>query len=267
MKRPAIIIRGGGELASGVAHRLYVCGFRPVILELAEPRMIRRTVCFAEAVYSRVWTIEGVIARLAREGIPKRFEGFIPVIVDPEGALIRETKPHIVVDARMLKQPEDISREHAPLVIGLGPGIKAGKDAHAVIETQRGPMLGRVYRDGTAIPDTGIPGNIGGKTKERLLIAGCDGHFENLVMIGERVTQGQPVARISGGYEVRAAFEGTVRGLLKGGLLVKTGEKVGDIDPRPDVSVSEIGDKSRAIGGGVLEAIFSTIPWSMEDSR
>jgi xanthine dehydrogenase accessory factor len=262
MSIPMVIIRGAGELASGVAHRLFVCGFRPIMLELAEPRMIRRTVCFAEAIYAGQWTIEGVRA-IRAAAPPECFTDCIPVIVDPSGEVIRALGPHILIDARMKKRDVDLDMSDALLVIGIGPGMEVGRHAHMVIETKRGNMLGFVYREGEAIPDTGIPGDIQGRAAQRLLISPDSGIFENLTTIGERVDEGMPVARV-GSHRITAAISGVVRGLLKDGLCVEAGEKVGDIDPRNDIDVNRISDKARAVGGGVLEAVFSALAWDVD---
>lgn len=262
MDKPLVMIRGGGELASGVAHRLFMCGFRPVILELPEPRMVRRTVCFADAIYRGEYTVEGVNSRMVSFPV-KSFENFIPVIVDPAGETIPLMRPHILIDARMRKRDVDLSLNDAPLVIGLGPGIEVGRHAHAVIETKRGHAIGRVYREGMAIPDTGIPGEIEGMTIQRLLVSPDSGIFENILKIGDRVSKGTVVARV-GNHAINAAFDGVLRGLLKDGLAVKSGEKVGDIDPRQEINVHTISDKARAVGGGVLEAIFSSLPWTIK---
>jgi len=261
-KIPRIIIRGGGEMASGVAYRLFVCQMRPVILELSRPRMIRRTVCFGEAVYKDEITIEGVTGRLT--SFSGRTEGdYIPVIIDAEGKYIGQFKPHILIDARMMKTATDTVITQAPLVIGLGPGFVAGGNVHRVIETMRGHTIGKVYKSGEALTYTGIPGEIGGRSAERVLRAPHSGIFTSHVEIGAVVREGDIVASVNG-TGLQAPFSGTVRGLFQNGLDVPEGEKVGDIDPRNNVDVFSISDKARAIGGGVIEAIFSFFPWYMD---
>ncbi|MDQ7822632.1 MAG: selenium-dependent molybdenum cofactor biosynthesis protein YqeB [Candidatus Eremiobacteraeota bacterium] len=265
MGTPLVVMRGGGDLATGVAHRLFMCRFRPVILELPEPRMVRRTVSFAEAVYAGEWTVEGVTARLEKLPLKAR-RSHIPVIVDPGGLALGELRPSILIDGRMLKKKPSMSLGDAPLVIGIGPEIEAGRDAHVVIETQRGMMLGREYRKGKAIADTGVPGELEGRAAERVLRAPCDGIFKPCVAIGDRVSAGDELARV-GKEGLQASFDGVVRGLLKEGLAVRRGEKLGDLDGRFDVDVSLISDKARAIGGSVLEAIFSHFQWTIINDR
>jgi len=255
-----VLIKGGGDLASGVAHRLFVSGFRVVILELLEPKMIRRTVSFAEAVYSGKWRIEGVTARKVKK-IPQKFlDGkrlnYIPVMVDPEGETVRIIKPDVLVDGRMAKRNLGTRRNDAPIVIGLGPGFVAGKDVDAVVETKRGHTLGKVIWKGEALPNTGVPGEIGGFSIERLLRSPSEGIFCPEKKIGDPVKKGDVVARVSG-EAIRARIDGIVRGLLKEGLFVEKNFKVGDIDPREGIDVFTISDKARSIGGGVLEAILS----------
>jgi xanthine dehydrogenase accessory factor len=262
MREPRVLIRGAGEMASGLAHRLFMCGLRPLMLELNEPRMVRRTVCFAEAIYSGEYVVEGVKAKRVESLPPQPWE-WIPIMVDPAGDIIKDFMPHILIDGRMLKTPGGLSCQDAPLVIGLGPAIEAGKDAHCVIETQRGHAIGRVYREGYALPYTGIPGEIMGIGIDRVLKAQSTGVLTSSLSIGHRVSAGEEIARI-GGTPLHAPIEGTLRGLLKEGLHVREGEKLGDIDPRNDTDINMISDKARAIGGGVMEAIFSTFPWHME---
>jgi xanthine dehydrogenase accessory factor len=262
MNIPGVVIRGGGEMASGVAHRLFVCGFRPIVLELSSPRLIRQTVCFGEAVYSGTWTVEGVTARRAESAFLPH-EDFIPVIVDPRGETIPLTKPSILIDGRMQKTDVDLKKDDAPLVIGLGPPIEAGRDAHKVVETQRGHLMGKVYSIGKALSYTGLPGEIDGKSAARVLRSPCRGIFHSHMHLGEVVEKGAIIARVEG-FDLKARFRGRVRGLIREGLIVEEGEKVGDIDPREDVDIHSISDKARAIGGGVLEAIFSHFPWSIK---
>ncbi len=260
--KPRVLIRGGGEMASGVAYRLFVCHMRPVILELAEPRMIRRTVCFGEAVYRGEITIEGVTGRLTSFSLEPDGD-YIPVIVDAEGKSIEQFKPHILIDARMMKTATDTAITQAPLVIGLGPGFLAGRDVHRVIETKRGHTIGKVYSQGEALTYTGIPGEIEGRAAERVLRAPHGGIFKSRVELGNFVHEEDIIASVDGAV-LRAPFSGTVRGLIKDGITVPEGEKVGDIDPRKEVDVFSISDKARAAGGGVIEAIFSFFPWRME---
>ncbi len=251
---PLVVIRGGGDLASGVAHRLFVAGFPVIILELPLPRMIRRTVCFAEAVYQEAQVVEGVPGRLRWDPVPSMLE--IPVLVDPDGSRLSHLEPGVLVDARMLKRAGDTRRGQAPVVVGLGPGFVAGRDVDFVVETQRGHDLGRVLLQGTAQPDTGVPGVLGGESTRRVVRAPAAGVFRAERQIGDLVVRGESLGRV-GEKQICSALDGILRGLLHDGLEVQAGEKMADVDPRgASVDVHTISDKSRAIGGGVLEAIM-----------
>jgi xanthine dehydrogenase accessory factor len=254
-----VLIKGAGDLASGVAARLFRCGFPVVMTELPHPLMVRRTVSFGEAVYEGEVVVEEITARLvddipaARLALGARV---IPVLVDPHAVSVRELAPPVLVDAIMAKRNTGTTLVDAPLVIALGPGFTAGADCHAVIETNRGHCLGRVITAGSAEPDTGRPGLVGGKTDERILRAPADGRVEGLADIGERVEQGQVVARVNG-CAARAGTAGVLRGLVRPGAWVPAGEKIGDVDPRAEPEHCYlISDKALAIAGGVLEAIL-----------
>lgn len=256
-----VCIRGGGDLASGVAYRLVHAGFPVVMLELPEPLVIRRTIAFAEAVYAGEVTIEDLTGRRVGDPDAARVEahaGRVPVLVDPVGASIGPLAPAVVVDARILKaNPGDLAPNMAPLVVALGPGYTAGIDCHAVIETIRGHRLGRVLWSGTAEPNTGIPGQVGGRTADRVLRAPATGALRGRVSIGDQVTAGQTVATV-GGAPVLSPFDGVLRGLLHDGLVVAAGLKIGDVDPRgARENCFTISDKALAVSGGVLEAILS----------
>jgi xanthine dehydrogenase accessory factor len=255
-----VLIRGAGEMASGVAHRLYQCHFKLCMTEVSHPLAVRREVSFAEAVYEGEKTVEGVRAKLlARpEEIKWGWEqGFIPLLIDPEMKRTREfLKPDILIDAIMAKKNLGTLLQDAPLVIGLGPGFSAGKDVHIVIETNRGQHLGKMILKGEAEPDTGIPGDVGGYTIDRLLRTAKTGIFRPQKSIGDKVTKGSVVAVVDD-YPVMAEVSGVVRGLLREGIEAKKGMKVGDIDPRGKREYCfTISEKARAIGGGVLEAIL-----------
>lgn len=254
-----VVIRGAGDLASGVAHRLWQSGFDLIMLELPEPMVVRRAVSFAAAVYEEQIDVESVKAELclSYDQVGQYLSRkIIPVIVDPRGESLTKLKPKIVVDAIMAKRNTTTRLSDAELVIGLGPGFIAGQDVHAVIETKRGHELGRVFYEGAAAPDTAEPGNVAGHGKERLLRAPVDGIFKPLKEIGELVKAGEAVASIDQ-TRIYAAIDGFVRGMLYPGLTVTAGMKVGDIDPRgKEVDYRSISDKARAIGGGVLEAIL-----------
>jgi xanthine dehydrogenase accessory factor len=255
-----VLIRGGGDLASGIALRLHRCELKLMITELPKPLVVRRKVSFAEAVYEQQVAVEDqsgflIDSPAQRHQIWK--QGGIPVLVDPELSCLRVVQPAVLVDARMRKKPPRRGRELAPLVIGLGPGFTAGENCHAAIETNRGHHLGRVIREGSPQEDTGVPGAVMGYDAERVLRAPAAGLLEPLVEIGERIDKDQPVCRVAG-IPVRAAFDGFVRGLLRKGTPVEEGMKVGDIDPRDDPGyASVISDKARCLGGSVLEAILT----------
>ena len=255
-----VVVRGGGDLGTGVVHRLVRSGFTVIVTELAQPLAVRRAVAFAEAVYSGQVTVEGVTARLADDamlGLAFTVLGEVPVIVDVADDVVARMRPAIVVDARLAKRNLGTRREDAKLVIGLGPGFTAGQDCHAVVETNRGHNLGRVYWTGGAEPDTGQPEPVQGKAGQRVLRAPAEGEFQAHRAIGDLVQPGDVLASV-GGQTIAAPFAGVVRGLLHDGVPVIAGMKVGDLDPR---GVREycflISDKARSIGGGVLEAALA----------
>ena len=255
-----VIVRGGGDLASGVVYRLVKCGFPVLVTELARPLAIRRVVAFAEAIFAGEITVEDIHARRVENVEAARAcwaAGEVPVLVDEEGASLAVLRPPVVVDARMAKRNLDTTRDDAPLVIGLGPGFTAGEDCHVVIETNRGHYLGRVIRRGTAQADTGKPGEVRGHVSDRVLRAPADGFVQPLAEIGDALSAGQVVARV-GEAPVRAPFDGVLRGLIHPSVPVFAGMKIGDVDPR---GVRDhcftVSEKSLAIGGGVLEAILS----------
>lgn len=253
-----VLIKGAGDLASGVAHRLIRCGFQVVMTEIDQPTVIRRTVAFAEAIYQGCVTVEGITAVKAENmgQIKRELElSHIPVIVDPKAKIAFDLVPNVVVDAIIAKYNTGTKIDDADIVIGLGPGFTAGKDVHAVVETKRGHFLGQVIYNGSAEPDTGCPGNIGGFTRERLLKTPVSGIFKGIKTIGELVKAGETVAFVDD-VKLTAGIDGVLRGILNNGLTVKEQMKVGDIDPR---GIKEycftISDKARAIAGGVIESI------------
>ena len=255
-----VLIRGAGEMASGVAHRLHQSHFKICMIEIPHPLAVRREVTFSEAIYEGEKEIEGIRAKLISklEEVELTWEqGAIPILIDPDAKIARNfLKPDVLVDAIMAKKNLGTQVNDAPLVIGLGPGFTAEKDVDIVIETNRGNNLGKMILKGTAEPDTGIPGEIGGYTIERLLRTMKKGVFHPQRSIGERVNKGAVVAVVED-FPVIAKISGVVRGLLRDGVEVKKGMKVGDIDPRGKREVCfTISDKARAIGGGVLEAIL-----------
>ncbi|MGM0688180.1 MAG: selenium-dependent molybdenum cofactor biosynthesis protein YqeB [Bacillota bacterium] len=254
-----IVIRGAGDLASGIAHRLFSSGFAVIMLELPKPLVVRRTVSFASVVYEGSIIVESVPAELCKspEMVNEYFSRkIIPVLIDPDAKSLALLKPSIVVDAIMAKINRVTGIEDADLVIGIGPGFTAGRDVHAVVETKRGLDLGRVFYEGSAAEDTSEPGLINGYGKERLLRSTSGGIFKPLKKIGDLVEAGEIVASV-GREDIKSAIDGMVRGMLYPGLDVKEGMKVGDIDPRGEsIDYKSISDKARAVGGGVLEAIM-----------
>ncbi len=257
--RNLVVIKGAGDLASGVAHRLHQAGFAVIMTETARPTVIRRAVAFAEAVYAGTVTVEGVTARRAADAATARqiaLAGEIAIVVDPGAEIIATLKPHVVIDAILAKTNLGTSIDQAPVVIALGPGFTAGRDAHAVVETKRGHYLGRVIWQGEALPNTGIPGEVMGYTEARVLRAPAGGIFKGLKAIGDPVAAGETVA-IVGDVPLPAPLSGVLRGLLHDGLEVTRGMKAGDIDPRGERDYCfTISDKARAVAGGVLEAIL-----------
>lgn len=258
MNKPLVIIKGAGDLATGVAHRLYQSGFSILMLEIPKPTVIRRTVAFAEAIYEGEYSVEGVMAVLANsfaevEGVLKSER--VAVLVDPSWEAILEFRPVAVIDAIIAKKNLGTTINDAPITIGLGPGFTAGIDVQAVVETQRGHFLGKVIYEGSAAPNTGEPGAVAGYSVERLLRAPIPGKFIGLKKIGTLVKQGEAVAKV-GDQEIYASIDGVLRGILREGLCVTEGFKIGDIDPR---AVKEhcytISDKARSVAGGVLEAV------------
>ncbi len=260
MSAAVVVIRGGGDIATGVALRLFKSGFGVVITEIEKPRVIRREVAFAPAVYkgrTTVEGVEGVRAVSVKEIVHLLREGSIPVVVDPDCSVTRALKAGVVVDARLAKKSRGMRKDMAPLTIGLGPGFKAGRDVHIVIETSRGHNLGRVIRDGYAQPNTGVPEVVNGYGEERVLRAPCEGKVKNIKKIGDKVGVDETVCYV-GKKEVRSALPGVVRGIIMDGMEVDKGVKIGDIDPRGIRAYCfSVSDKARAIGGGVLEAILS----------
>jgi xanthine dehydrogenase accessory factor len=255
-----VLIRGGGDLASGVAIRLHRVGIRILIVEAAQPMAVRLSVAFARAVYDGEITIEDVRGQLVSSLEAVRAcwgEGVVPVLVDPDLDIVSHIEPMVIVDARMQKIHQHLSLELARLVVGLGPGFVAGENCHAAIETNRGHFLGRVYWHGAPEADTGIPGKVGEYAQVRVLHSPCEGQVENFVEIGNLVDVGDLVLKVAD-HEIRAPFAGIVRGLIQTGLQAVEGTKLGDIDPRPEAfRCWTVSEKSLAIGGGVLEAILT----------
>jgi xanthine dehydrogenase accessory factor len=256
-----VLIKGAGDLASGVAYRLKQSGFPVLMTELPAPTLVRRTVCFGEAVYAGETEVEGITARrveTAAEARQLADNSLIPVLVDPAAAAVKQLNPPILIDAIMAKRNTGTGIADAPLVVALGPGFTAGQDCHAVIETNRGHRLGRVIYQGSAEANTKTPGVVKGYTVDRVLRAPAAGRVVGLAHIGAQVRQGQPIAVVAS-HEIRAPFDGVLRGLIHPNAPVTAGLKIGDLDPRGQAEhCFTISDKSLAIGGGVLEAILAS---------
>ena len=259
-ERGIVVVRGGGDIATGTICRLYHCGFKLLILETAKPTAIRRKVAMSEAVYDGAQTVEGVTA--------KRVENIagcdavwaadqVPLFVDPAAQCLKEVQPVALIDAILAKMNCGTTKDMAPITIGLGPGFCGGKDVHAVIETARGHQLGKTIYCGCPQANSGIPGAVGGYTSERVLYAPQAGKIEILQDIGSKVTQGEPVAYIAT-TKLFAPITGLVRGMIRNHTRVPKGCKIGDIDPRIDEvqNCYTISDKARSISGGVLEALL-----------
>ena len=295
-KKPLVIVRGAGDISTGTIHRLFRAGFELLVLEAEKPSAIRRKVSFSEAVYDGRATVEGAMAvRIgsAEEAARCRADGHIPLIVDPEGDSIALLKPAVVVDAILAKRNLGTRMDMAPLTIGLGPGFEAGRDVHFVIETMRGHDLGRIISKGSAAPNTGIPGTVGGYGRERVIRAPGAGIFRDGKDIGSFVRAGEVIGRIevpgsatgavgttgaevpgSGTgavgttgaevpgsgmetVEVRTVLTGVLRGIIRDGYPVTEGFKLADVDPRREEQKNcfTISDKARCIAGSVLELV------------
>lgn len=253
-----ILVKGAGDLATGVAYELFARGHQIIMTEIDVPLTVRRQVAFSRAVYEGnavVEGVDGVLAQTTEEAMAVCARGKIAVIVDPQAETARAYRPEVIVDAIMAKANTGTTPEDAPLVIGLGPGFTVGKDCHAVVETKRGDTLGKPIYEGQAIPNTGVPGIIGGYGRERLIRAEADGVMEPVKQIGDVVQKGDILA-YTGQKPVRAQIDGIIRGMLQSGVTVQKGLKIGDVDPRKDPAlVHRISDKARKIGVGVCEAI------------
>ena len=259
--KPALVlVRGGGDLATGVVLRLHRAGVKVVIIELAQPLAVRRAVSFAEAVYEGQHTVEGITARLIeRDQLPAALEAAeIPILVDPDADILLSQQFLVTVDGRLTKQTPDPLPVEPALHIGLGPGFHAGRDCHAAIETRRSHTLGRVYWSGATQPDSGVPEG----DPRRVLRAPSDGTVIGLKQIGDHCEAGETVANIQvdrhTSTQINSPFAGVLRGIIRNGVQVTKGLKIGDVDPRDDPSACFlVSDKALAIGGGVLEAILS----------
>ena len=254
-----VLIRGAGDIATGIALRLYRAHFQVIMTDLPHPTAIRRTVCFSQAIVHGSTVVEDVTARFVQNATAAATlltEGEIPVLADPEAICREELQPDALVDAILAKRNLGTAITDAPAVIGVGPGFTAGEDCHAAVETMRGHTLGRVIYHGSPLPNTNIPGLIGGYAGERVLRAPDDGIFRTERKIGEVVRTGD-VAGTVNGLPMRCTIDGVLRGLLADGTPVYKGMKSGDVDPRCKVEYCyTASDKALAVGGGVLEAIL-----------
>ncbi len=249
------VVRGGGDLATGIIYRLWRTGFRVLCLEIQRPLVVRRTVSAASAIFDGSITVDGMLVQHINTPNDIFLHEGVSIIVDPDALSVDVLKPFLLVDSIMAKRNIGTHMKMAPLVIGIGPGFVAKKDVHYVVETKRGHYLGRLIEEGMAIPDTGIPGVEMGYSIERLLRAPCDGYVDHKKDIGDHVELGDLIGKV-GSEEIRATIPGMLRGLIHPSVYVKKGLKVGDIDPR-DVKEHcfSITDKALAISGGVLEAV------------
>ncbi len=255
-----IVVRGGGDIASGAIQKLYRSGFKVLVLETETPSAIRRKVAFCEAVYEKEIEIEGIKARLVAndEEIQDCWDSdIVPVMIDSRGKVIERLKPLAVVDGILAKQNFGTKRSMAPITVALGPGFSAPEDVDIVIETMRGHNLGRIIEEGRASENTGVPGIIAGFGIERVIYSDYSGVITNIEKIGNVVEKGDVIA-VVGDNEIYASISGVLRGIIRDGYKVKKGLKIADIDPR----ISEkdncftISDKARNIGGAVLESIL-----------
>ena len=266
-----VIIRGGGDLASGTIHRLYRCGYRLLVLECEKPTAIRRMVSFCEAVYDGQSSVEGVLCRKVDsveecEAVWKA--GEIPLMADTEGTVLKKYRPAALIDAILAKKNLGTTREMADLTVGLGPGFVAGEDVDYVVETMRGHNLARIITKGAAMPNTGVPGIIGGFGKERVLHAPAAGEIHCISKIADIVEKDQVLAWIVD-TPVRASLTGVLRGMIRDGFTVPKGMKIADIDPRKEQKKNcfTISDKARCIAGSVLEILLSegVMPYEAPD--
>ncbi|WP_300361952.1 selenium-dependent molybdenum cofactor biosynthesis protein YqeB [Fusobacterium sp.] len=266
-----VIIRGGGDLATGVAESLYLAGFKILILDIEKPSSIRRTVCFSEAIYDGRTKVEGIKCQkvFSKEEMQLCWnKKIIPIMVDESGEIIKELKPDVVVDSIIAKKNLGTNRSMAPITIALGDGFEAGKDVDIVIETMRGHNLGRIITEGRALKNTGIPGEIKGVSKDRVIYSPEVGRFFSIKKIGDIVEKNEIIGFVDN-VEVRGKISGVLRGTIRDGYLVKKGMKIGDIDPRLDEKENcfTISDKARALGGAVLKAIFYKIMKEKKDGN
>ena len=255
-----VVIRGGGDLATGVAEVLYQSGFKILILDIEKPSSIRRSVCFSEAIYDGVTKVENIICKKVENEneIEKCWnEKIIPIMVDEKGEIIKKIKPDVVVDSIIAKKNLGTTKEMAPITVALGDGFEAGKDVDIVVETMRGHNLGRIITSGRAMKNTGIPGEIKGVSKDRVIYSLANGIFSSVKKIGDTVQKDEIIGYV-GDVEIRGKISGVLRGIIRDGYEVTENMKIGDIDPRIEEKNNcfTISDKARSLGGAVLRAIM-----------
>ena len=266
-----VLIKGAGDLTTGVAYRLHRSGFPLLMTELPTPLMVRRAVSFGQAVFDGETTVEGVTARRVESiqtGLALAYGGeVIPVLVDPEGRLVEAADPTVLVDGIMAKHNTGTCITDAPLVIALGPGFTAGVDCHAAIETNRGHWLARILYEGSPQPDTKTPGKVKGHAKGRVIRAPADGYLRPVAHVGDRLRKGDLIGQVND-HKIHAMFDGVLRGLIHPSVPVTKGLKIGDLDPRDiDRHCFTVSEKSLAIGGAVLEAILAWLNQQGADNR
>lgn len=260
IKNNIIVVRGGGDIATGTIHRLHNCGFSVLVLETKNPSSIRRKVSFSEAIYDGWTTIEQVRAKYVKTMDEAKLcfkDNIIPVMIDENADIIKQVQPKVLIDAILAKKNLNTNRNMADITIALGPGFRADEDVDAVIETMRGHNLGRIIYKGAAMDNTGVPGNIGGFTKERVIYSPAAGNIKNQHQIGDLVEKGAVLAHV-GDTPVLASISGVLRGIIRDNYFVTKGFKIADIDPRYSEKENcfTISDKARCIAGSVIEAMF-----------
>lgn len=256
-----VVVRGGGDIASGTIHRLHRAGFGVIVLEIENPSAIRRKAAFCEAVFDGAVELEGVVCQRAadiEDAMAIIKSGRVALLIDENGASIEKIKPRYLVDGILAKRNCGTKMSQAEFTVALGPGFTAGRDVSCVVETMRGHNLGRLIYDGCAMANTGVPGAIAGYAKERVIHAPASGIMENIAEIGDIVKKSEAIARI-GDTDVLATLNGVLRGIIRNGYAVEKGLKIADIDPRESEQKNcyTISDKARCIAGGVLEAIMA----------
>lgn len=254
------VVRGAGDLATGVIQKLYRAGFKVLALETSQPTTIRRTVALSSAVLDKSAKVEDLYAFKADslEDCQKIWDSSgIPVLVDPQACCLNKISPLIMVDAIIAKKNLGTHKNMAPITIAIGPGFYAPEDVDAIVESCRGHELGSLIEKGSALPNTGIPGRLGGKSVERVIYAPCGGPIKHFQKIGD-ILKADEIIMQAGSTFIRSPFAGILRGLISDKIIVSQGLKIADVDPRPasEVDYLSISDKARSLGGAVLEGVF-----------